>query len=164
MKSNLNMHRAHSGSFRVRIEARHEWVGPKRFRKADLRMDQRIFCDRQRWRNGAMRIRRIHRVPGKMACGSKESYPPFPFPPGASRGGNGSPHAAHAARQPKPLARIDAAAPPARGVSNRSAETPLARSPLGAQPSDDHRSQKEIRKGRHVGLDFFDLLIEDDKI
>jgi hypothetical protein len=99
-----------------------------------------------------------------MACGSKESDPPFPFPPGASRGGDGSPHAAHVARQPNPLARIDAAAPPARGVSNRSAETPLARSPLGAQPSDDHRSQKEIRKGRHVGLDFYDLLIEDDKV
>ena len=31
-----------------------------------------------------MRIRR-------MACGSKESDPPFPFPPGASRGGAGPP-------------------------------------------------------------------------
>jgi hypothetical protein len=29
----------------------------------------------------------------EMACGSKESNPPFPFPPGASRGGAGSPHA-----------------------------------------------------------------------
>jgi hypothetical protein len=26
LKSDLNMHRAHSGSLRVRIEARHEWV------------------------------------------------------------------------------------------------------------------------------------------
>src|SRR5258708_14264430 len=26
LKSDLNMHRAHNGSFRVRIEARHEWV------------------------------------------------------------------------------------------------------------------------------------------
>ena len=29
----------------------------------------------------------------RSACGSKESDPPFPFPPGASRGGDGSPHA-----------------------------------------------------------------------
>ena len=29
----------------------------------------------------------------KLACGSKEFDPPFPFPPGASRGGDGSPHA-----------------------------------------------------------------------
>lgn len=52
---------------------------------------------------------------GETACGSKEFDPPFPFPPGGSRGGDGSPHAA--------------AAPPARGVSRRSAEPPLARSP-----------------------------------
>lgn len=70
----------------------------------------------------------------EIACGSKEFDPPFPFPPGESRGGDGSPHAAHAARQPNPLARIDAAAPPARGVSKRSAETPLARSPRLAPP------------------------------
>jgi hypothetical protein len=31
--------------------------------------------------------------PDKLACGSKEFDPPFPFPPGASRGGDGSPHA-----------------------------------------------------------------------
>ena len=29
----------------------------------------------------------------EMACGSKEFNPPFPFPPRASRGGAGSPHA-----------------------------------------------------------------------
>jgi hypothetical protein len=66
----------------------------------------------------------------EMACGSKEFDPPFPFPPGESRGGEGSPHAAHDARRQNPLARIDAAAaPPARGISKRSAEIPLARSP-----------------------------------
>lgn len=70
-----------------------------------------------------------HRSRRKSACGSKELDPPFPFPPGASRGGAGSPHAAHAARQPTTLARIDAAAPPARGISKRFAEIPLARSP-----------------------------------
>ena len=53
----------------------------------------------------------------QFACGSKESYPPFPFPPGESRGGAGSPHGANFAP------------PPARGISKRSAEIPLARSP-----------------------------------
>src|ERR1700719_1787890 len=49
----------------------------------------------------------------EIACGSKEFDPPFPFPPGASRGGEGSPHAGeHAARQQKQLARIDAAGSP----------------------------------------------------
>jgi len=57
----------------------------------------------------------------EMACGSKEFDPPFPFPLGESRGGESSPHAAHAAHQQKPLARIDAAAPPARGISKHSA-------------------------------------------
>jgi hypothetical protein len=33
-----------------------------------------------------------------------------------------------------------------------------------ASRGDDHRTQKGIRKGRHVGLDFYDLLIEDDKV
>ena len=49
----------------------------------------------------------------EIACGSKEFNPPFPFPPRASRGGVGSPHAGeHAARQQKQLARIDAAGSP----------------------------------------------------
>jgi hypothetical protein len=54
---------------------------------------------------------------------------PFPFPLREKPGRAGSPHAAHAARQQTALARIDAAAPPARGISKRSAEIPLARSP-----------------------------------
>ncbi len=53
----------------------------------------------------------------RLACGSEESDPPFPFPPGESRGGAGSPHGANCAP------------PPARGISKRSAEIPLARSP-----------------------------------
>jgi len=47
----------------------------------------------------------------RFACGSKEFYPPFPFPPGESRGGDGSPHGANGAP------------PPARGISKRSAKT-----------------------------------------
>ena len=53
----------------------------------------------------------------QFACGSRESDPLFPFPPGESRGGDGSPHGANCAP------------PPARGISKRSAEIPLARSP-----------------------------------
>jgi hypothetical protein len=70
----------------------------------------------------------------EFACGSKESDPPFLFPQGESRGGDGSPHAAHANRQQKALAIIAAAAPPARGISKRSAEIPLARSPCSVSP------------------------------
>jgi hypothetical protein len=57
-----------------------------------------------------------HESRKKSACGSEESDPPFPLPPGASRGGAGSPHGANCAP------------PPARGISKRFAEIPLARS------------------------------------
>jgi hypothetical protein len=49
----------------------------------------------------------------EIACGSKEFHPPFPFPPRASRGGVGSPHAGSTLRaNKKRLARIDAAGSP----------------------------------------------------
>jgi hypothetical protein len=112
LKSDPNMHRAHSGSFRVRIEARHEWVESRIFPEADLRKDQ---CP------GTMRMRRVLR--DRMACGSKESDPPFPFPPRESRGGDGSPHAAARSAPAKTAGTAHAAAPPARGLR------PLARSP-----------------------------------
>jgi len=59
----------------------------------------------------------------KVACGSKEvGSPPFPFPPpGESRGGAGSPHAAKGGRLP-----------PQEGVSKRSAETPLVHPPVAS--------------------------------
>jgi hypothetical protein len=57
----------------------------------------------------------------QLACGNKEFDPPFPFPPRESRGGDGSPHGANYAP------------PPARGISKRSAEIPLARSPCGSR-------------------------------
>lgn len=62
-----------------------------------------------------------HFVLGSSAGEIKEFYPPFPFPPGESRGGDGSPHGANCAP------------PPARGISKRSAEIPLARSPCWAR-------------------------------
>ena len=62
-----------------------------------------------------------YQSPTQLACGSKEFYPPFPFPPGKSVVGDGSPHGANYAP------------PPARGISKRSAEIPLARSPCPAR-------------------------------
>ena len=53
----------------------------------------------------------------EMACGSKESNPPFPFPPGASRGGARSPHAG--STLPASKKRWHASmlpAPPTRGL------------------------------------------------
>jgi hypothetical protein len=49
----------------------------------------------------------------EIACGSEEFHPPFLFPPRASRGGVGSPHAGSTLRANKRrLARIDAAGSP----------------------------------------------------
>jgi len=67
----------------------------------------------------------------RLACGSKEFDPPFPFPPGESRGGDGSPHAGTRLAPANCAVTIRAPAPPARGISKRSAEIPLARSPCG---------------------------------
>ena len=48
-----------------------------------------------------------------MACGSKESEPPFPFPPRGKPGREGiPPRREHAVRQQKALAHIDAAGSP----------------------------------------------------
>ena len=155
------MHRAHSGSFRVRIEARHEWVEPEDFPEADLRpathplSSKHTVCVKRK-----MGPARAPHVKDKMACGSKEFDPPFPFPPRGTPGRAGSPHAA-----------AGAAAPPARGVSKRSAETPLAPSPRLATPircpresvrGRGRRKGEIIKDGHHVGLDFYDLLIEAD--
>jgi hypothetical protein len=84
-----------------------------------------------------------------IACGSKESGP-FPVSPKGKPGRDGSPHAAKTA------------APPARGLR------PLAQSPGSTSASVllAHRTgatsakQKFNFDGRHVGLDFYDLLIE----
>lgn len=67
----------------------------------------------------------------QLACGSEESYPPFPFPRGESRDGDGSPHAGTRLVPANGAVTIRAPAPPARGISKRSAEIPLARSPCG---------------------------------
>jgi hypothetical protein len=103
-----------------------------------------------------------------MPAARKSDLPLSRFPLRGKAGAGGFPPSRwHAARQQKALARIGAAAPPARGVSKRSAETPLAHPP-GWYPRgrvvmvglDLREREKKFKDGRHVGLDFYDLLIE----
>jgi len=70
------------------------------------------------------------------ACGSEESDPHSRFPQGESRVGDGSPHGANYAP------------PPARGISKRSAEIPLARSPCC---SCEPHSIEEVLAGMPTG-------------
>ena len=87
---------------------------------------------------------------------------------GKAGAGGFPPRRWHAARQQKALAPIDAAAPPARGVSKRSAEPPLRIPPNRRQRGRVQmvsldlrdRAREKNKDGRHVGLDFYDLLIE----
>jgi hypothetical protein len=79
-----------------------------------------------------------HQTRRRFACGSKESDPPFPFPQGASRGGDGSPHGANNAP------------PPARGISKHSVEIPLARSPWRASREDAFTCRHVSRHGNII--------------
>jgi hypothetical protein len=117
---------------------------------------QHIRCSRETgWVKRAMGQRRVPHI--KSPAAARNLIPPFPFPPRGKPGRAGSPHAA-----------AGAAAPPARGVSKRSAETPLAPSPWLTLPMRSPREsykhgdggRERIKGGRHVGLDFYDLLIE----
>ena len=76
-----------------------------------------------------------HQSLTQLACGSKEFYPPFPFPRGESGVGDGSPHGANCAP------------PPARGISKRSAEIPLARSPCHAMAASKAEVLAEMPAG-----------------
>ena len=77
--------------------------------------------------------REMIRIMRESACGSKALERPLSRFPLRGKAGAGGfpPRRWHAVRQQKALAHIDAAAPPARGVSKRSAETPLAHPPDG---------------------------------
>ena len=103
------------------------------------------------------------------AAARKSELPLSRFPLRGKAGAGGfPPRRWHAVCQQKALAHINAAAPPARGVSNRCAETPLVHPPDGHQRGrvvmvglDLRDQEKKLKDGRHVGLDFYDLLIED---
>ena len=114
---------------------------------------------------------RLPSAPGQRelpAAARKSDLPLSRFPLRGKAGAGGfPPRRWHAVCQQKALAHIDAAAPPARGVSKRSAETPLAHPPDGHYRGrvvmvglDLRDREKKFKDGRHVGLDFYDLLIE----
>src|SRR5215475_11330357 len=84
----------------------------------------------------------------ELPAAARKSYLPL------SRSGAGGfpPRRWHAVCQPKALAPIDAAAPPARGVSKRFAETPLAYPPGGRQkPHLKDQHQGASRKEKILG-------------
>jgi hypothetical protein len=102
------------------------------------------------------------------AAARKSDLPFSRFPLRGKAGAGGfPPRRWHAVCQQKALAHINAAAPPTRGVSNRCAETPLVHPPDGHQRGrvvmvglDLRDQEKKFKDDRHVGLDFYDLLIE----
>lgn len=62
-------------------------------------------------------IRPLSTEVAEIACGSPEFNPPFPFPPGASRGGVRSPHAGSTLRASKRRWHASLLpAPPTRGL------------------------------------------------
>src|SRR5215813_6187163 len=81
------------------------------------------------------------------AAARKSELPLSRFPLRGKAGAGGfPPRRWHAARQQTALAHIDAAAPPARGVSKRSAETPLAH-----PPDSHHRGPRRDGRPRSAG-------------
>ena len=106
---------------------------------------------------------RIHARANGTACGSEEFDPPFPFPPRGKPGRAGSPHAG-------------ARCAPANGAGThrccrlppQEGSAPLRDPPIGISRwasfrwfcEPDDRAWKRSKDGRHVGLDFYDLLIE----
>ena len=175
LRSDPNLHRAHHGPFRVRIEARQRsgW-SQQDFWESVERADRPISLVIVMERN--VEEERAHIPPARrpsaprqreMPAASRTSELPLSrFPLRGKAGGGFPPRRWHAVCRQKALAHIDAAAPPARGVSRRSAETPLAHPPIGGHRnlvqivSLDLRTGEKINDGRHVGLDFYDLLIE----
>jgi hypothetical protein len=100
-------------------------VSPGGFRNSSGKEERRATIKHQAIGFNFGRIRRQNEP-----AAARNFKPPFPFPPpGASRGGEGSPHAATRIAPAKGAGTLRAAAPPARGISKRSAEIPLAPSP-----------------------------------
>ena len=107
-----------------------------------------------------------------MACGSKESYPPFPFPPGQAGAGM-VPPTPEARRAPAKSAGTHRCCrlPPQEGcrplvhpplasgiLQNRCGER--EHSSIRLKRTDGDSPRRRTKDGRHVGLDFYDLLIE----
>src|SRR5471030_179944 len=74
--------------------------------------------------------------------------PPFPFPPpGESRGGRVPPTPEHAARQPKPLARIMRRLPPQEGLPPPCASPARATRRIGPGREAERIDSRLQRKG-----------------
>jgi hypothetical protein len=98
--------------------------------------------------NGDNPLNFVSHSKGSPQIDSKESDPPFPFPQGESRGGDGSPHAAARSAPAKTAGTAHAAAPPARGLR------PLARSPIDLSRcivSNWSASRERSRAERNLG-------------
>ena len=141
LKSDPNMHRAQCGPFRVRIEARQRSGWCRRdFWKADREIDtyvgdrnlERKMVEKKASTYSTSGVPTIGIMQAQNACGSTEvGNSPFPVSPRGKPGRAGSPHAAGTlCASKKRWHTSNAAAPPARGVSNRCAETPLAHPPM----------------------------------
>jgi hypothetical protein len=137
LRSDPKLHRAQCGPWRVRIEARQRsgWR-QQDFGKAE-RADRPIGLVIVMERN--VEEERAHSKPAACpafalcqrelpAAARKSELPLSRFPLRGKAGAGGfPPRRWHAVRQQKALAHIDAAAPPARGVSKRSLENKFRR-------------------------------------
>ena len=115
LKSDPNMHRAHGGPFRVRIEARQEWWRQQISRKLVFERINAGVAPSSRDRQVRVMGREVYMAhETRKACGSKEvDLPLFRFPLRGQTGAGGfPPRRMHAARQQKALARSDAADSP----------------------------------------------------
>ena len=139
-RSNPNLHRVHLRPIQSadRSTASSGWRRPD-FWIADREID--IYVGNRHLERKVIE-ERAHTQPaacllsaqGKLqmpAAARKSDLPLSRFPRGKAGAGGFPPRRWHAACQQTALARIGAAAPPARGVSKRSAENPLAHPPDG---------------------------------
>ena len=130
LRSNPNLHRAHRGPLRVRIEARQRSGWSQRdFWESVERADRPISLVIVMERN--MEEERAHSQPAAClpsaphqrelpAAAGKSELPLSRFPLRGKAGAGGfPPRRWHAARQQKALARIGAAAPPERATGPR---------------------------------------------
>jgi hypothetical protein len=92
---------------------------------------------------------------GSSPCGSGDFGPLFRFPK-ESRGGDGSPHGTTRSAPAKNAVTLRAVPPPARGISNHSAEIPLAHPP----PNRARHNRKSSGANGSVALTFGLTLIK----
>ena len=127
LKSDLNMHRAHSGSLRVRIEARHEWVEPGDFRNADLPTSTHPLSPENRVTEPPCPITGETKWP----AAARNLIPLSRFPQGQAGAGGFPPRRGA-------LPRL----PPQEGFQNASLKPPLRIPPVGLNDALHTRMEK----------------------